>query len=162
MREGSKMPIITNKKGDVFEAFLEISEDDLKSTKLDYPLTHALVVAKYENKYLLIYNRWRQEWEVPGGIIDEGESCRECAIRELFEETNQRPANIYFNGLMKFNLHNGRTEYGALYSVSIEKIGKFTSNDEALEIAFWNGIDEFNNINEIDKKLLEYYKDSCK
>lgn len=153
------MSIITNKKGDVFEQFLEISEDELKTVKLEYPLTHALVVAKYENKFLLLYNRWRQEWEVPGGMIDEGESCRDCAIRELNEETNQRPERINFNGLMKFNLHNGKTEYGALYSVRIRQIEEFSKNDEALEIAFWNGTDEFNNINEIDKKLLEYYKE---
>jgi ADP-ribose pyrophosphatase YjhB (NUDIX family) len=27
-------------------------------------------------------------------MIDEGESCRECAVRELFEETNQKAERI--------------------------------------------------------------------
>jgi hypothetical protein len=49
-----------------------------------------------------------------------------------------------------------------LYSVRIRGIEEFTKNVEALEIVFWNGIDEFNNINEIDRKLLEYYKESCR
>jgi 8-oxo-dGTP diphosphatase len=129
----------------------------MKVTELDQPLTHALVVAKYEDKYLLLYNRWRKEWEVPGGMIDEGESCRECAVRELQEETSQRPGSIAFNGLMKFNLHNGKTEYGALYSVRLNQIEEFTENNEAAQIAFWDGIEEFKNINAIDRKLLEFY-----
>ncbi|MNP43058.1 NUDIX domain protein [compost metagenome] len=153
------MPIVTNQKGDVFEEYMEISEDDLKTLTLDHPLTHALVIAKYEDKYLLLYNRWRKEWEVPGGMIDKGESCRECAVRELFEETNQQPGAIVFNGLMKFNLHTGKTEYGALYSVRLDQVTEFTENNEAVRITFWNGIDEFSNINAIDRKLLEFYKE---
>ncbi|MNC69950.1 NUDIX domain protein [compost metagenome] len=92
-------------------------------------------------------------------MIDEGESCRECAVRELFEETNQQPGAIVFNGLMKFKLHTGKTEYGALYSVRLEQVAEFTENNEAVRITFWNGIDEFININAIDRKLLEFYKE---
>lgn len=153
------MSIVTNHRGDVFEEFLGVSEDDLKRLSLEHPLTHALVVAKYEDKFLLLFNRWRQEWEVPGGMIDEGETCRECAIREMLEETNQTPSSIVFNGLMKFTLHNGNTEYGGLFSVRLKQLAEFTMNNEAVKIALWNGLDEFSNINEIDKKLLEYYKE---
>lgn len=153
------MPIITNRRGDVFEHFYEVSEDEILTLKLDDPLAFALVIAKYEENFLLLYNKGRQEWEIPGGMIEEGESCRDCAIRELLEETNQRPERITFNGLMKLNLHNGKTEYGALYSVRMMRIEEFLMNDEALEIVFWNGINDFTNINEIDKKLLEYYKE---
>ncbi|TCZ79327.1 NUDIX domain-containing protein [Paenibacillus albiflavus] len=160
MKVGSRMPIIINKKGDVFEEFLEISEEDIFRIKLDYPLTHSLVVAKYKDKYLLLFNRWRKEWEVPGGIIENGETCRDCAIRELYEETNQKASTLTFNGLMKFNLHNGKTEYGALYSSRLEQINEFIRNDEAEQIVFWDETQELDNINEIDKKLLEYYKES--
>lgn len=92
-------------------------------------------------------------------MIDEGESCRECAVRELFEETNQKAERICFNGLMKFNLLNGKTEYGALYSAGILETGELTKNDANFEIAYWNGKDDFHNINEIDKTLLDYYKE---
>lgn len=153
------MSIVKNQKGDVFEEFVEISEDEVCLTELDYPLTHALVIAKFEDKYLLLFNRWRKEWEVPGGMIDEGESCRECAIRELFEETNQQPGAILFNGLMKFRLHTGNIEYGALYSVRLEQVVEFAENNEAVRIAFWNKVEEFHQINVIDRKLLEFYKE---
>ena len=33
-----------------------------------------------------------------GGMIDEGETARECAVRELLEETNQMIEDLSFKG----------------------------------------------------------------
>lgn len=38
------------------------------------------------------------------GMIDKGETPRECAVRELYEETNQSVTQLKFKGLMKFKL----------------------------------------------------------
>lgn len=82
------MSILISRDGDIFLEFLRMAEKDIKKYTLDAPLTHSLVVGKYEGKYLLMFNTWRQYWELPGGIIDDGETPRASAIRELFEETN--------------------------------------------------------------------------
>lgn len=50
---------------------------------------NALLVIRHDDKFLLMFNKWKKYWELPGGIIDEGETARECAVRELLEETNQ-------------------------------------------------------------------------
>ncbi|MBB3129481.1 hypothetical protein FHS19_004156 [Paenibacillus rhizosphaerae] len=40
------MPICINQNGDVFDEFLRVSEEEAAQMSLDFPITHALVVAK--------------------------------------------------------------------------------------------------------------------
>lgn len=106
------MPICINQKGDVFEELLVITEEKVNQTSLDHPITHAFVDAKNKDGFLLLFNSWKNNWELAGGLLEKGESLRECAIRDMFEETNQTPGRIEFKGLMKFKLRTGKTEYG--------------------------------------------------
>ncbi|MEV7287248.1 NUDIX domain-containing protein [Streptomyces sp. NPDC093252] len=44
-------------------------------------------------------------WELPGGLIDLGERPCEAAVRELWEESGQRPAGaLRFTGYARFVL----------------------------------------------------------
>ncbi|MFD0679635.1 MULTISPECIES: NUDIX domain-containing protein [unclassified Paenibacillus] len=151
------MPICINRRGDIFEQFIEIPEEQIESCSLQYPLTHALIVARSVNGFLLLYNTWKKHWELAGGMLEEGESLRECALREMLEETNQIPDKIQFMGLMKFVLASGRTEYGGLYCAFIEKERPFEENAEAKEIVFWDQAAPIGYIDEIDQQLLNYY-----
>lgn len=151
------MSIVTNKNGDIFEQFLEIEEDKLHQLNLDFPITHSLVVARNKTGFLLMFNKWKQKWEVPGGILEAGETLRECALREMLEETNQIPTKLHFRGLMKFILKNGNTEYGGLFSAAIDTERPFLENNEANSIIYWDGNQDIGYIDEIDKELLNYY-----
>ncbi|MFC6333120.1 NUDIX domain-containing protein [Paenibacillus septentrionalis] len=151
------MSICINKNGDIFVELININEDQVDQVDLEFPITHSLVVAKSRDGFLLLFNSWRQQWEVTGGILEPGETLRECALREMLEETNQIPARIEFKGLMKFVLKNGKTEYGGLFSADIDTERPFIKNNEANSIIFWNGTNDIGYINEIDKELLKYY-----
>jgi 8-oxo-dGTP diphosphatase len=48
-----------------------------------------------DGKLLLVRNR-RGFWSTPGGHLDFGESPDVCAVREVFEETGVRVANVEF------------------------------------------------------------------
>jgi 8-oxo-dGTP diphosphatase len=48
-----------------------------------------------DGKVLLVRNR-RGFWSTPGGHLDFGESPDGCAVREVFEETGVRVANVEF------------------------------------------------------------------
>jgi len=158
------MAIMTDAKGNIFLEFIVIEENRLDVAALDAPLTHALIVVKCQEKYLFLHNKWRNSWELPGGVIEEGETARQCVIRELFEETNQKvdEDEVTFKGLMKFRLQPSfhgpeRTEYGALFSSELIQLDDFIENDEARSIILWNGVSDIGHVAEIDKKLIEFY-----
>ncbi|WP_274364106.1 NUDIX domain-containing protein [Paenibacillus thermotolerans] len=155
------MVIMKDAKGNVFLEFFEIEEDQINVALLDAPLTHALIVVTCQGKHLFLYNKWSNSWELPGGIIEQGETAKQCAIRELLEETNQSIEEINFKGLMKFRLQPSfhgpeRTEYGALFSGQINQLDDFVENDEAKSIILWDGISDIGAVEEIDKKLIEF------
>ncbi|MES2921521.1 MAG: NUDIX hydrolase [Verrucomicrobiota bacterium] len=147
--------IIVNKRGDVFAAFHACDEDAIPD-RLG-PITHSLIVVTHQGRHLLLLNSWKKRWEIPGGIRDEGETPRQCALRELEEETGQIPREIEFRGIMEFQLQpDGRTEFGALYRTDLAETRPFIPNDEALEIVFWDGVSDIGEIDIIDGELLKY------
>ncbi|MCM3781922.1 NUDIX hydrolase [Neobacillus mesonae] len=155
------MAIMTDTKGNVFLEFLKVDYDQITELTLDAPLTHSLIVVSYEGRFLLLYNKWRNNWELPGGVIEEGETAQECVVRELLEETNQKSDNVNFEGLMKFRLqpsYHGpeRTEYGALFSCQLSQLNAFIENEEAESIILWDGVSDIGEIAEIDRKLIEF------
>ncbi|OZB96147.1 hypothetical protein CJP46_09545 [Paenibacillus sp. XY044] len=90
-------------------------------------------------------------------MTEPGETLRECALREMLEETNQIPERMRFKGLMKFTLKSGKVEYGGLFSADIEVERPFIKNDEANKMIFWDGMKDIGYIDEIDMELLKYY-----
>lgn len=60
-----------------------------------------------------MYNRYRQCRELPGGLIDKGETARETA-REFSEESAQCAERVSFAGIMEIEIHNNPVPiYGA-------------------------------------------------
>ncbi|GEM47549.1 NUDIX domain-containing protein [Deinococcus cellulosilyticus] len=146
--------ICINRRGDVFVEFYRVPESEVSVFQ---PLTHALVVGKSAEGFLLMFNIWKQKWEVPGGYIDPGETPRQAAGRELLEETSQQ-AELHFAGIMKFQLQpDGRIEHGALFLADIQQLKPFTPNEEASKIHFWDRLEDIGDVDEIDQKLLDFY-----
>src|SRR6185436_6992245 len=110
------------------------------------PLTHALVVARRNgNQNLLVFNRHRQYWELAGGLIDPGETPRECAAREVREESGLAcdPASFRLIGVAKFLLQPSRfhsevhVEYGAVFATDVDQPLAFIANDEIAKACWW-------------------------
>lgn len=158
------MAIVKNKKGDILLDLIKDEEANILNNEKYQPLTHSLVIVKCDGKYLLVFDKWKKLWEVPGGGIEGQETPRECAIREVYEETNLKVDDLEFIGIMKFSLQpDQRIEYGALYGAEIKglDLNGFTETDEIKKIILWDPsrtrAEDMGYIDEIDKKLLEYY-----
>ena len=98
-------------------------------------LNHALVVVKIEDDYLLGWHKWRSDWETFGGLLEEGESLKEC-----------------------------HEEYVGLYGITLSRDAiqiieeKRQDKDEIGEIGLYSELKaRKENIDEINEKLLEFY-----
>jgi len=134
-----------------------MDEEAVATAALGAPLTHALVIVRCKGKTLFVHDTWKDEWELPGGSMEPGETARQCAVRELAEETGQHVDDLEFKGLMKFRLKpDDRIEYGALYSANLAHLSRFQPNKEIDRIVLWDLVSDIGPTAEIDIRLVEY------
>ena len=119
------------------------------------------MIAKYRESFLLVYNRYRACWEIPGGLIDPGETAREAAIRELFEETGQKALKERLLGRLDWSGREVET-VGALYGCEIAELRPFTPNEEIAELALWQGqqtigVNYPGQLSNLDQSLIALY-----
>ncbi len=158
------MYIVKDKRGNKLLALHKGNEGDVVSNKKYRPLTSSLVIVKSLLGFMLLKNRYRNEWELAGGMIEEHETPMECAIRECYEESGYKVDKLRFIGIMEFyllpsfHLPEERIEYTTLYCADIDNVKDFIPNDEMTELCWYNFGDKIENANAIDLKLLEYYK----
>lgn len=152
--------LIADQRGNRLLDLMNCDEEDLSRVT---PLTHALVVARRGNAHLLVFNRHRQHWELAGGLIDEAETPRSCAVRELREESGLicDPTDLRFVGAMKFLLQPSRRhadvriEYGALYVTETMQAAPFVATAEISNVCWWDGNEAIGEISAIDRKLID-------
>jgi 8-oxo-dGTP diphosphatase len=91
------------------------------------------------------------------GRREGAETPKECAIRELFEETGQKLADMTFEGVLKVkNQKNGQLKFNPVYSAVTDHLQPFRENDETTEIKLWDGKEDIGWFDEVDIKILEY------
>ena len=134
--------------------FRRCDEADLDILDPAIPLRQALVVAEHDGRVLLAHNAWREEWELPGGVIGEGELARDTAVREFREETGSEPGRAEFVGVATIQLgHERRIEFLAIYRAELEEVTTFEANERADRLAWWDVVQEFVDLSPIDAHL---------
>ncbi len=159
--------IIRDCKGNELVEILDM--DEHSALERYTPVTHCLAVVMVGGDYLLGWNRWRKDWEIFGGCMEQGETMRECITRELLEEIGLSDLSVDYIGLMRLKLMpdyfstERREEYGGLYGVMLQpgdmqRIERYRKDREEIEkIALLKDIPEGEKIAEIDRALLSYY-----
>ncbi|MEU8139648.1 NUDIX hydrolase [Streptodolium elevatio] len=128
--------LATDGRGNVLAAFFPGTED---APPEDAPMPLSLVALRHDHRILLVFDRQRRSWELPGGMIEPAESPRQAALRELREETGQRADELAFAGYAKFVLGTERrTEYGALFVGRTTRPRPFQGNDEVQQVTWWD------------------------
>ena len=143
-----------NKSGWKLLEYIDIREEEIA----EYPnVTGAYAVLKIADKYVVGYNGWRKQWEFPAGGIDEGETAREAAIRELYEETHQKNELLEFKGLFKVEDAKGNIKYQAIFICQQDELMPFeyTEDDEMNEIKLWDMQEDIGYVDECDVKIVQ-------
>ncbi|WP_062206774.1 NUDIX domain-containing protein [Streptomyces sp. NBRC 109706] len=104
------------------------------------PVGYVLVALWHGDRLLLVLERGRNCWELPGGGIEPGETPREAAVRELWEEAGQRlpPERLRFVGHARTLLPNKNELRGALYSAETEEPAPWQENAEIAALHWWD------------------------
>jgi 8-oxo-dGTP diphosphatase len=119
------------------------------------PLPLSLVVALRDGECLLVFNRWRQEWELPGGMLEAGETAREAAAREFTEETGQPAPELDFFGTALFRLApDDRLEHAALFLARLDVLQEFSPTDEIADLRLWDPATEITGLSPIDADIV--------
>lgn len=143
-----------NKSGWKLMEYLDIDEAEI----CKYPnVTGSYAILRIKDKYVIGYNGWRKQWEFPAGGIDEGETARQAAARELYEETHQRNEDLEFKGLFKVEDAKGIIKYQAVFVGSQEELLPFErqSIDEMDEIMLWDMKEDIGYVDECDVKIVQ-------
>lgn len=95
--------------------FYDFVEDSL--------LKFAVIIAKYNGKYIFCKHKQRDTYEIAGGHREDGENIDETARRELYEETGAiefdiTPICVY--SVTDSDNFNGNETFGMLYYAEIE------------------------------------------
>lgn len=145
---------VVNKNGFAFLDFLFVKEDEIYNYQR---LAGSYAVIKCNGKYLLCYNTWREQWELPAGQREPNETPKNCAIRELYEETGQIVLDLEFKGLLTLkNLSNDEAKYNPVYFTILEELQPFQENNETSAIKLWDLKEQIGYIDEIDIKIFNY------
>jgi len=108
-----------------FVALHEVPEP--QSASLPAP-TFAVTIARSPQGLVLVFNRYRKVWELPGGLIDPGESARDAAVRELAEEAGCAARNTTWLGLVE--VADPRPHFGAVFACEVDAPPANFSNEE--------------------------------
>lgn len=146
--------ITRQNNGYEFVKFLSISETEISHYN---PLAGSFAIVECEGNYLICYNRSRQQWELPAGKREDGETPMECAKRELYEETGQLVIDMEFKGLaMVRNKSYSLIKYNPIYFTSIKSLQPFRENSETTDIRLWDLKDDLH-IDEVDLMIMENF-----
>ncbi len=137
--------------------------EPMSETSSSAPLTGALVIVTGPEGVLLVHDVWRDQWEVAGGGIEEGETPVQAAVREVAEESGQQLSALQRVGRASFRLSsNGLAEQAEVFKGEVREVAPFLGNEETDAICWWDGESPLPGLGAIDAELIRRVLDAAR
>lgn len=97
------------------------------NTIADNKLLFAVIMAKFNGKWIYVKHKKRQTLEIPGGHREANENIIDTASRELFEETGEKEFNltpVCIYSVEKDETVDYTESFGALFYSEVETLDK--------------------------------------
>lgn len=105
----------------------------------DAEIKFAVLVARYQGKWILCSHKQRTTWETPGGHRENGEQIDAAARRELWEETGAAQAELH--PICVYSVpKDGKASYGMLYFADVKVLGPLPETSEIGEIQLFDAL----------------------
>lgn len=106
---------------------INVNFHDIDSVE-DSRLRFAVIMAKYEEKWIYARHKERTTWEIPGGHREEAEKINSTASRELYEETGAKKFKLF--PVCVYSVEkDGEESYGHLFYSEIEELGELPNTE---------------------------------
>jgi nucleoside triphosphatase len=116
-----------------------LREKEVPMQQYPEPTVGAMILDPQGKLFLMRSHKWRDQYVIPGGHIEVGESIEQALRREIKEETGLDIDHIEFIGFQEFILDDAFWEKRHFiffdYACTTESI-QVTLNDEAQEYAW--------------------------
>lgn len=129
---------IRDRAGNTLVGIRVVAEQELERLARQVAVPSSLVVVEHADAVLMVFDRWRQQWELPGGMRERGETARAAAVRELGEETGIHGAEVALAAVAEFDLGKpARRELLAVYRAQLGAVPRLVVNDEVSDFRWW-------------------------
>lgn len=109
-----------------------------------------------QNEILMVYNQDVQEWSLPGGKVEKGETLNQAVLRETFEETGYHVTQKKLIALNECKmLHHDMHAVFFTFSCDIVGGSKRTQFDDEISKVEWKSFEDAD-------ELMPYHHKSIK
>ena len=103
----------------------------------------SIVIVIRDRLVLLGFHHERQQWELPGGTLEAGESAHHAAIRELAEETSITTREVSLVASAQYRFPSNANMYlAAVFALEVHSDPVLVSSDELDSFVWWDPADE--------------------
>lgn len=152
---GKFMAITINSHGHRLNSLEYINDLDKLGDTQDICGGNAILL--YEGKLVLCWNKYRNNWELPGGGREKGEDLTKCVIREIQEEISQTITDLQICCLYKVFIPRINQEItGVTFYGQLNRVTNFFENEEMSKMILWDMNSDIGDIDEVDMKIVDF------